>query len=195
MQRSHGAFKGGGHIRTMILVNLKIVYAAQRHNRKNTQITKSGIQVAMCWFGPAGRSDSPFFSFIFRTFGNAPCMNSKELSNYQLFALLQNRRLHSSIKEPLQVEWGRRQLTPEQVQELAARYTIHYPPDDGEGLPLRNKLFLVLVPAVFMYQILRATRHLASNQRRKWKDFWLYVSLGYLVWTVVIVLMVKLLRR
>jgi hypothetical protein len=122
-------------------------------------------------------------------------MSVTELSNYQLYALLQNKRLDASLQEKLRAEFDGRQLTPQQVRELADRYTAHYPLTDGEGLSIWNKLFLVLVPAVFIYQVLRATRHLASNQRRKWKDFWLYVSLGYLFWTVVIILVMKWMKR
>jgi hypothetical protein len=122
-------------------------------------------------------------------------MNLTNLSNTQLYALLQNRRLDSSITQSVRAEWERRQLTAEEVQKFVEHYAVNSPADAGQGLPLQQKIFLILVPAVFTFQILRATRDLANNQRRKWKDFWWYVSIGYFLWTLAIILMVRWMRR
>jgi hypothetical protein len=113
-------------------------------------------------------------------------MATADLSNYQLYALLQNKRLHASIHAKVKAELEGRQLSAEEWEQLRQQYETHYPSDDGPGLSLGGKLLLILVPAVFTIQILWAAKDLASHKRRRWKEFWFYVSVGYFVWTVVI---------
>src|SRR5258707_8693864 len=117
------------------------------------------------------------------------------LSNGQLYALLRNKRLADSIHNEVKEELDRRNLSPEDREVLKRQYETLYPPTDGPGLSVPEKLFLILIPALFTVQILRATRDLASNQRRRWKDFWLYVSIGYFVWTVAIILLMRNFRH
>lgn len=122
-------------------------------------------------------------------------MATSNLSNYQLYALLQNRGLDGSIHEQVKTELERRRLSAEEWERLRRKYVTHYPLDDGPGLSIGEKLLLILVPAVFTLQVLWATRDLASHKRRRWKDFWFYVSIGYFVWKVVILLLVRWLKR
>jgi hypothetical protein len=117
------------------------------------------------------------------------------LSNDQLFALLHNQRLDASIHQEANEELERRNLSAQEWESLRQQYEMHYPPNDGPGLSIPEKLFLILVPAVFILQVLRVSRDLASNRRRRWKDFWLYVSIGYFVWTVLIIFVLRWIRR
>jgi hypothetical protein len=122
-------------------------------------------------------------------------MNVTEPSNYQLYPLIQNDKLDSSIRKLANTEFENRKLTLEQIQQIVRQHDIHFKPDKDEGLSILNKCFLIVVPAFFTIQVLIAGRYLANNERKKWKDFWLYVSLGYLFWTVAIILFFRLSRK
>lgn len=119
-------------------------------------------------------------------------MNMTELSNDQLYAIIQNNKLDSSIRNLANTEFNNRKLTLEQVEEIVKRYEDQFQPDKNEGLSLLNKLFLIICPAFFTIQILIAGRYLANNKKKKWKEFWLFVSIGYLFWTVAIILIARL---
>jgi hypothetical protein len=122
-------------------------------------------------------------------------MNVTELSNYQLYSLIQNNKLDSSIRKLANTEFENRKLTLDQIKEIVRQHDIHFKPDNDKGLSISNKIFLIIVPAFFTIQVLIAGRYLANNERKKWKDFWLYVSLGYLFWTIAIILFFKLSRK
>jgi hypothetical protein len=122
-------------------------------------------------------------------------MNEKELTNYQLYALIQNHKLDPSIRDLANREFDSRKLTIEQIGEIVNRHDAQFQPDKDEGLSLSYKLFLIVFPAVLTIQVLIAGRDLANNKRKKWKDFWLFVSLGYLFWTIAIILIVRLFRK
>jgi hypothetical protein len=122
-------------------------------------------------------------------------MNVTGLSNSQLYALIQNEKLDASIRKIANDEFTRRKLTLEQIQEVVNQFEANYKPSNQEGLNLGNKLFLIAVPAFFTIQVLIAGRFLAYGQKRKWKDFWLFVCIGWLVWTIGFILYFRFVRR
>ena len=83
----------------------------------------------------------------------------------------------------------------DQIQEIVIQHDRHFKPEKDEGLSMSNKIFLIIVPAFITIQVLIAGRYLANNERTKWKDFWLYGSLGYLFWTIAIILFFTLSRK
>lgn len=134
-------------------------------------------------------------------------MNAKELSNYQLYSLIQNNKLDPSIRSLANTEFEDRELTLEQIREVTNQYAILFKPGSNEGLGISTKILLLIVPGFFTIKALSAgrylapvlfiilasiaSRYLASNERKKRKDFWLYVSLGYLFWTIAFILYFK----
>ena len=69
---------------------------------------------------------------------------------------------------------------------------IHISKKTEESLSLKYKAVLVLFPFFIPIQSINATKFLANGQKRKWKEYWFYISLGYLLWTVVIILFFRL---
>jgi len=122
-------------------------------------------------------------------------MNVTGLSNYQLYSLIQNDRLDPSIRKLANAEFENRKLTLDQIQEIVKQHDLQFKPDKDEGLSLANKVFLIIVPAFFTIQVLIAGRYLAKNERKKWKDFLFYISIGYLLWTIGIILVLRFNRR
>ena len=122
-------------------------------------------------------------------------MNVENLSNSQLYVLIQNENLDASICKVANEEFERRKLTIEQIQEIVSQFDSQYKPADEEGLGLPNKIFLVVVPAFFSIQMLNAAKYLAKGQKRKWRDFWLFVCIGWLAWAVGFILYFRFARR
>ena len=122
-------------------------------------------------------------------------MNVTELSNNQLYALIQNNKLDPSIRNIANREFDSRKLSLEQIGEIVKKHDAQFQPDKDEGLSLGYKILLIVFPAVLTIQILIAGRDLANNKRRRWKDFWFFVSIGYLFWTIAIILIVRLTRK
>jgi hypothetical protein len=122
-------------------------------------------------------------------------MNLTALSNYQLYSLLQYRKIEASIKKAVQSELDSRQLSQEQLRELVSSYATRFPMEDRKGLSIENKILLVCLPMFWSLQILWASKYLARNQRRKWKEFWVYICIGYALWTIAGVIITKFVRR
>lgn len=121
-------------------------------------------------------------------------MSVENLSNSQLYAIIQNEQMDASIRKIANEEFTRRNLTINQIQEIVSHFDSQYKPAQQEGLSLANKIFLVAVPAFFTIQVLVAGRYLASGQKKKWRDFWRFICLGWLVWTIGFILYFRFAR-
>jgi hypothetical protein len=122
-------------------------------------------------------------------------MNLKELTDYQLYELIKNKKLDSTISKLANDEFKARQLSLEEIQQIIARHDAHFQPEKDEPLSLSYKIFLIVFPFFTIIQAIIAGNYLANNQQRKWKDFWLFICVGYLAWTVGIIITVRLLRK
>ena len=116
---------------------------------------------------------------------NLVCSN---LTDYQLFELKRNESLDKAIRKAAAAELERRKLAPEQVQHLVSKYDARFPSNKNEGLPVYFKIFLIICPFFIEVYSLFAGRMLAKGQQRKWKDYLLYICIGYMFWTVCILL-------
>jgi len=120
-------------------------------------------------------------------------MNLKELTNYQLYELIQNKKLDTTITRLANDEFKARQLSVDQIQQIIARHDAQFQPERDEPLSVTHKIFLVIFPFLTIIQAIIASKYLATNNRKKWRDFWLYICIGYLVWTVGVIVVVRLL--
>jgi hypothetical protein len=118
-------------------------------------------------------------------------MDISRLTNYQLFEIIQNSRLDTEIRKTANDEFNNRKLSAEEIQKIVARHDAQFQPDKDEGLKPEYKLLLILLPFVIPIQSAFAGKWLAKGQKRKWKEYWLYLSLGYLLWTIIVILIAK----
>ena len=122
-------------------------------------------------------------------------MNLKELTDYQLYELIQNKKLDSTITKLANEEFRARQLSLEQIQQIISRHDAQFQPEKDESLSLSHKIFLIVFPFLTIIQAIAAGKYLANNKQRKWRDFWLYICVGYLAWTIGVIIAVRLLRK
>jgi hypothetical protein len=117
-------------------------------------------------------------------------MNLSELSNYQLYGLIQNSKLDRSIREMAGVEFAMRKVTIEELENIISKHDTTLK-SAKESLSPEFKTLLVLFPFILPFQSLIATRYLATGKKQKWKDYWLYIMMGYLLWTIIVVGLAK----
>jgi hypothetical protein len=118
-------------------------------------------------------------------------MDSSKLTNSQLYEIIQNSQLDKKIRDIANEEFNNRKLSIDQIQQIIAQHDSHFKKTE-ESLSLKYKAVLVLFPFFIPIQSINATKFLANGQKRKWKEYWFYISLGYLLWTVVIILFFRL---
>ncbi|MBO9682877.1 MAG: hypothetical protein J7502_09465 [Flavisolibacter sp.] len=115
-------------------------------------------------------------------------MDLSSLTNYQLYEIIQNIKLDTEIRKAANNEFNNRKLSVDEIQEIVARQDAHFQPDKDETLKLEYKLLLILFPFVIPVQSVFAGKCLAKGHKRKWKEYWFYLSLGYLFWTIIVIL-------
>lgn len=99
--------------------------------------------------------------------------------------------MDQSIRETANKEFNKRKLSIDQLKQLIAKHDSQFSPDKEEGLRIQYKILLIIFPLFVEIHSLFAGRMLAKGKKRKWKDYWIYMCMGFLIWTVAIVLFAK----
>jgi hypothetical protein len=118
-------------------------------------------------------------------------MDSTNLSDYQLYEIIQNMRLDQNIRQAANDEFNKRKLSIDQIQQLIAKHDSQFTSDKEEGIQTKYKILLIICPLFIEIHALIAGRMLAKGQKQKWKDYWLFICLGYLTWTIAIMILAK----
>ena len=118
-------------------------------------------------------------------------MNLSNLADYQLYEIIQNPKSDKDIKKLANDEFTNRKLSVDQIQKIISIHDAQFRPENDQALELKYKLILILFPFFIPIQSVFAGRWLAKGQKRKWKDYWFYLSLGYLFWTIIIILFAR----
>lgn len=118
-------------------------------------------------------------------------MDFSRLSNYQLFEIIQNSSLDKSIRNEANKEFDRRKISVEEISQLISTHDSLYKPDKQAGLDLKFKIILVAFPFfIFLHNIIAALL-LDKQKEYKFKQYWLYLTIGYLLWTVFVILFAR----
>lgn len=141
-------------------------------------------------------------------------MDTKRLTNRQLFELINNRSLSVDLRRAANDELSKRNLSVGELDELAFRRTTKL-----ESLSLTNKLLLVLLPFLEFVHVYRANLQLSKQERIPYwvwtfftpypidsistrfklkgqtkiaKQYYRYFLFGVMLYTVLIVLLASL---
>jgi len=118
-------------------------------------------------------------------------MDCTDLSNYQLYEIIQNLNLDRAIRQAANQEFNKRKLSTDQIQDLITEHDSKFSPAKDAGLKTYLKFLLVICPFFIEIHSLFAGRLLAKGQKQKWKDYWIYLCLGFITWTIIIILYAK----
>ena len=118
-------------------------------------------------------------------------MDFTKLSNYQLYEIIQNDYLGQDIRKVANDELDNRKLSIEEIKQLVAKHDLNYMPIKEDGLHISYKICLILFPFFIMIHSVISGRILAHGNKKKWRDYWKYICIGYLLWTLIILLFTK----
>ena len=118
-------------------------------------------------------------------------LDLNKLSDYHLFEIIRNEKLDPNIRKAANSIFNNRKLSTDQIRQLEAKHDSLFIADQQKGLRLYQKVLLVICPLFIEIHSLIAGRMLAKGQKQKWKDYWLFLCLGFLVWTIAIILFAK----
>jgi hypothetical protein len=122
-------------------------------------------------------------------------MNLNQLTNYQLYEIIQNEKLDKLIRTAANNEFNFRKLTKEEIQEIISQHDSTFQPDKDEPLGLKYKIVALVIPFFWVIHVLMTSRYLARGQKRKWNEYWLFFCIGLLIWIIAVVLIGKYLIK
>jgi hypothetical protein len=118
-------------------------------------------------------------------------MDLSRLSNYQLFEIIQNTSLGSNIRKDANAEFDRRKISVDEINQLISTHDSLYKPDRETDLDIKYKVILVVFPFfIFLHNIIAAVI-LDKRKEYKFKQYWFYLAVGYLLWTVIVILFAR----
>lgn len=118
-------------------------------------------------------------------------LNFDLLSNYQLYELVRNKNLDVDIRLLANNIFEKRDLNINEIKELEEKHNSLFVSKDPIGLETYQKIILIICPAFILIHSLIAGRLYAKGKIQKWKDYWFYLCLGCMLWTIGIVLYAK----
>jgi hypothetical protein len=125
-------------------------------------------------------------------------MTAEKLSDTQLYALAAKASLSPRLRAIILPEFERRNFQPEYLDELRLNYE-HIIPSDNAGLSVGEKALIILVAPTLLLWFLGVPVHcwivnkyISKGQLRKWQQYWQYITVGFWVWTMVLLLTTKL---
>ncbi len=126
-----------------------------------------------------------------------------ELSIQSLYVLM----IESSdgnIKRLAREEFMRREMTIAQIDEIALWYEKPIVPTwvvkDRLSLEMKVILlaipgFILFLPVFHLFHLFEATdpyTYLSKGHKKKWKSYWRYASAGFLLWTVILIVLIRM---
>ncbi|MBX9784170.1 MAG: hypothetical protein K2X48_12845 [Chitinophagaceae bacterium] len=117
-------------------------------------------------------------------------MNTSLLTDSQLYALKQNKRLSKEIRLAVGEELGKRNLSEAETQNLVNGFEIRKQ-GSQKKLAFKWKVLLLIFPFFFVIHNIIASIILDKGEERKWKEYWLFVSLGFLLYTILIIVFAR----
>jgi hypothetical protein len=119
-------------------------------------------------------------------------MSLKQLSNFQLYEIIQNPRIDKSIKAFAKQEFDLRELTNEEIEEITGQHNAVYPSRKTEPLNIGYKILAMLIPFFWVIHVVITSRYPSRGQKRKWNEYWLFFCIGLLLWTIGFVIFARL---
>jgi hypothetical protein len=113
-------------------------------------------------------------------------MDTSGLSDYQLYEIIQNKKLHNHIRIIANKEFNKRNLTINELRDIVLRHESLAKPENDKQFIWQYKLLLVLFPFITGLFGIVPGRFLANGEHKKWKAYWLYICLGYFIWTILL---------
>lgn len=127
-------------------------------------------------------------------------MNTEQLSNFQLLLLSKNKANNSIVRKLALAEFERRKLNEDEILSLSHKYKEFRNAEKQMSLPKYAKiLLLVFAPLLCGHVLLLILQNifnavlLDKGYFKMEKQYWAFITLGYLLWTLLFLIFAKLL--
>lgn len=114
-----------------------------------------------------------------------------KLTDFQIYSLVVNRDLDGHLKEEALREFDKRNFPQEYIDQLAIEYEKIIPAI-GANLTKLEKAKIIAFPFFIPIQAIIANKYIAQGNIKKWKLYWRYLTIGWVIWSVIIILVLKL---
>ncbi|MFT3747271.1 MAG: hypothetical protein QM768_03105 [Agriterribacter sp.] len=119
-------------------------------------------------------------------------MNISKLTDYQLYVIIQNSAIDKDIRNLANNEFNKRNLSIPHIKEIISKHESQLKPPEQKSLKIEYKILLIIFPFFLPIQSIFAGKLLVKGEKQKWKEYWLYISIGYLIWTIIIICFARL---
>ncbi|WNJ19043.1 hypothetical protein [Pontibacter sp. G13] len=118
-------------------------------------------------------------------------MNPQALSDLQLFLLLRDEKLPEPVHQAALKEFQARNFSSKELKTLRAAADTPNPQATRADFKLWEKVFFILFPPFIILHFLVAGRYLIRGEFRLWDKFWKLITISFLLWTVVAILIFR----
>lgn len=119
------------------------------------------------------------------------CKTMDKITDFQIYALATNLNLDKYLKEQALKEFGKRNFSPEYARRLAIEYERVIPVMDPDFTAL-ERTAIIAFPFIVPIHAIIANKYLAHGNIKKWKLYWRYLTIGWVIWSFIIILVLKL---
>ncbi|MGZ3812689.1 MAG: hypothetical protein ACXVJN_13155 [Mucilaginibacter sp.] len=100
---------------------------------------------------------------------------------------MMNPELSTELKNKVLIELKKRNFAREYIDQLAIQYGKIIPAR-GAKLNGWEKVRIIIFPFFVPIHAIYANRYLSKGDVPKWKSYWKYLTLGWLFWTLLMLL-------
>ena len=124
-------------------------------------------------------------------------MNTEKLSNLQLLLLFKNKANNRHVRKLAETELAQRQVSIEEKQDLLHRIDIITQAEKQASLPNLYKALLLVFAPLFSHMVLMILHNIISSVLldkgyfKMQKQYWLFVTISYALWTAVLLIIAK----
>jgi hypothetical protein len=117
-------------------------------------------------------------------------MDPTKLTDRQLYALHAGGKLRGAVMQAVAEEFRRRGFSDEHLGRLRSGHNLS-PVTPPRKLGTAAKIGILLFPFFVPLRAIDASRFLSAGHEKAWKIYWRYISIGFALWTVLVVLLAR----
>ena len=113
-------------------------------------------------------------------------MDTSQLTDYQLYEIIQDKKLHNHIRIVANKEFNKRNLSINDLREIVMRHESLSNKEEEKPLAWQYKLLLIICPFILPLDSIISRRFFSGKLNLKWKTYWLYICSGVILWSIVL---------
>jgi len=126
-------------------------------------------------------------------------MDLINITNQQLYEIMQNIKLDKAIREKASKEFLIRKLDKAEMTMITLDYQDKYK-HVNDVLEMKYRILVIVLPFIPLYwfdpfsmsfKSVLAGHFLSKGYNRKWREYWIFSMIGYIIWTIIIIALYK----